>query len=139
MSHPLYIQGGAFCNKTTTLTALYPQVYEVLVKLTRYNPVMDLSQFKNKQFTITNRQSEEYGDWVKKTCILLWGSEINKKGEVVCKKGKFLSTAKTLEAEKWTLDEIRTAYHNATKHHGKVTPQIAWWAGRKRRNGNPQP
>lgn len=25
MSHPLYIQGGAFCNKTTTLTALYPQ------------------------------------------------------------------------------------------------------------------
>lgn len=96
---------------------------------------MDLSRYQNIQFQITNKESEEYGEWVKKTCILLWGSEVSKKGETVCKRGKFMSTAKMLEAEKWTLDDIRTAYTNATKYHGKVSPQIAWWANRRRRNG----
>ena len=86
------------------------------------------------QFTVTNKESEEYGECVKQTCLLLWGGVTNKKGELVCKRHSFMSTAKMLEAEAWSLEEIKTAYQNATKHHGKVTPQIAWWANRKRRN-----
>jgi hypothetical protein len=86
-------------------------------------------------FTVTRSKSEEYGDWVKKTCILLHGSEVNKKGETVCKKGKYYPLAKIFEKEKWTLEEIRSAYHNAVKYCGKVAPEIAWWANRKRRRG----
>jgi len=37
--------------------------------------------------------------------------------------------------ERWTLTEIRENYSKATKHNGNVTPEVAWWANRKRRNG----
>jgi len=38
------------------------------------------------------------------------------------------------EKENWSLDEIRSTYNNAVKHCGKVTPEVAWWSSRKRRN-----
>ena len=72
------------------------------------------------KFQVTKNTSEEYADWVGKTATLLGR--------------KYYALHRIFERENWTLDEIRSAYNNAVKHHGKVTPEIAWWASRKRRN-----
>ena len=72
------------------------------------------------KFTITNKESEEYGEWVDKTAKLL---------------GRPYAQLHTIfTKEKWTLDDIRTACSNATKHNGKCPSPIVWWANRKRRN-----
>jgi len=71
------------------------------------------------KFTISESKSEEYAEWVSQTAKLL--------------NRKFISMHAIFTKEKWSLGEIKTAYFNATKHHGTVTPQIAWWANRKRR------
>lgn len=72
------------------------------------------------QFTVTNKESEEYGEWVDKTAKLL--------------KRPYGQVHALFTKEKWTLDDIRTAYSNATKHNGKCSSPIVWWANRKRRN-----
>lgn len=76
-------------------------------------------------FEVTKTASEEYADWVGKTAKLL-------------NRG-YYPMHRIFEKENWSLDEIRSAYNNAVKHHGSVTPEVAWWSNRKRRNGNPQP
>lgn len=98
--------------------AYYPQVTGVFVACRWYYEVMKFDHLP--QFIITNTSSEEYGEWVDKTAKLL---------------GRPYAQLHTLfTKEKWNVDDIRTAYQNATKHCGRVTPQIAWWANRKRRN-----
>ncbi len=82
---------------------------------------MDLSQFQTKQFVITNKESEEYGDLVKQTAKLLGRS--------------YPQMHLIFTKEKWSLEEIRRAYFNATKHNGKCASAVVWWANRKRRNG----
>jgi len=72
------------------------------------------------QFKVTGAESEEYGELVKQTSALL--------------KRPYHQMHQLFTRERWSLSEIRDAYHNAVKHHGNVTPQVAWWAGRKRRN-----
>ncbi len=79
---------------------------------------MDFSHLP--EFKIEDTKSEAYGDAVKKTCILL--------------KKPYHQMHTLFTREKYTLEEIERAYQNATKHHGKVTPEVAWWAARKRRN-----
>jgi hypothetical protein len=79
---------------------------------------MDFSHLP--QFKITGEQSQEYGELVKNTCTLL--------------KREYHQIHLMFTRERWTLEEIRDTYQKATKHHGNVTPQIAWWADRKRRN-----
>lgn len=70
---------------------------------------------------VTGKESEEYGDFVRLSASLL---------------GKSYPQMHVLfKREKWTLEEIKTAYQNATKHNGNVTPPVAWWANRKKRNG----
>ena len=110
---------------------------------TRYNEWMEFHNtdtkkinFGHLKFEVTGSNSEEYGEWVKKTSILLDGYDIGKKGQPVCKKGKFMEMSKLLEAEKWTLDEIRTNYIKATKDNGDIPSSILWWWLRKQRNGN---
>lgn len=76
------------------------------------------------KFTVTGAQSEEYGDIVKQTCVLL--------------KREYFQMHQLFTRERWSLPEIRDAYHNAVKHHGNVTPSVAWWANRKRRNNAKQ-
>lgn len=71
-------------------------------------------------FTITKSASEEWGDWVKKTALLV--------------DRKYYTMHRIFEKEKWTLEEIRRAYTNATKHNGSCEPARAWWGARKRRN-----
>lgn len=83
-------------------------------------PVMDLSAYQNRQFIITNKESEEYGEWVKQTAKLV--------------KRSYFQMHRIFEKENWTLDEIRRAYTNATKHNGNCDSVIVWWANRKRRN-----
>lgn len=80
---------------------------------------MDFSHLP--KFTIEESKSEAYGDAVKLTCVLL--------------KKPYHQMHIMFTREQWTLEEITRAYQNATKHNGKVTPEIAWWANRKRRNG----
>jgi len=72
------------------------------------------------KFEITNKQSEEYGDYVKLTATL-----INR---------KYPQVHQMFTRERWTLEEIKRFYQNATKHNGNVEPEVAWWANRKRRN-----
>lgn len=70
---------------------------------------------------VTGKESEEYGEIVKLTAKLL---------------GKSYPQMHVLfKREKWSLEEIKTAYQNATKHNGKVSPPVAWWANRKRKKG----
>lgn len=83
-------------------------------------PVMDLSAYQTRQFIITNKESEDYGDWVKQTAKLV--------------KRPYFQMHKIFEKENWDIDEIRRAYINATKHNGNCDSVIAWWANRKRRN-----
>ncbi len=71
-------------------------------------------------FTVTETESEEYGDWVKKTATLL--------------KRPYFQVHKIFEKENWTIDEIRRNYIRATKHNGNCEPAICWWANRRRRN-----
>ena len=77
----------------------------------------DLSRFN---FTVTGSASEQYGEQVAITAKLL---------------GRPFWTIHTIfEREKWTLEEITSAYQKATKHSGNCEPVIAWWANRRRRN-----
>lgn len=69
------------------------------------------------QFIITNKESEEYGEWVDKTAKLLGRSY----GQVHM----------IFTKEKWTLDAIRSRYEYVTKHNGNVPSQILWWYLRK--------
>jgi len=71
-------------------------------------------------FEVTQKESEEYGMWVKMTAKLL--------------DRPYFQLHRIFEKENWSLDEIRSAYNNAMKHCGKVTPEVAWWSSRKRRN-----
>lgn len=81
---------------------------------------MDLSQFKNIQYQITNKESEEYGEWVAKTAKLL---------------GRPYAQVHTIfTKEKWTLDKIRTRYTNVTKHNGDIPSPVLWWYLRKKDN-----
>jgi len=77
----------------------------------------DLSRFN---FTVTGTSSEQYGEQVAITAKLLGRP--------------FFQLHKIFEKEGWTLEEITSAYQNATKHSGNCEPVIAWWADRKRRN-----
>ena len=77
----------------------------------------DLSRFN---FTVTESVSEQYGEQVAITAKLLGRP--------------FFQLHKIFEKEGWTLEEITSAYQNATKHSGNCAPEIAWWANRKRRN-----
>ena len=72
-------------------------------------------------FEVTQTKSERYGEAVKKTAALL--------------KRPYLQMHNIFTKEKWGVEEIERAYQNATKHCGNVRPEIAWWAGRKRRKG----
>lgn len=76
--------------------------------------------FDMSRFSVTQSQSERYGDIVKKTCILL-GRPYHQMHRIFTK-------------EKWSIEEIERAYQNATKHNGSVSEQVAWWSNRKRRN-----
>ena len=71
-------------------------------------------------FQITNKDSELYGEYVKKTALLL--------------SKPYFQVHKMFERERWTLEEITRNYKNATEHSGSVSGEIAWWANRKRRN-----
>ena len=73
------------------------------------------------KFTVAGTKSEQYGDAVKETATLL--------------NRPYHQMHVLFTREKWTLEEIKRAYQVATKHNGNVTPEVAWWAGRKRRNG----
>ena len=73
------------------------------------------------KFTVEESKSELYGDAVKETATLL--------------ARPYHQMHVMFTREKWTLEEIKRHYQNATKHNGNVTPQVAWWAARKRRNG----
>lgn len=74
------------------------------------------------EFKITGAESEEYGEQVKLAAKLLGRS--------------YQQMHVLFTRERWTLEEIKRHYQNATKHNGNVTPQVAWWAARKRRNSN---
>jgi len=71
-------------------------------------------------FEVTQQESEEYGMWVKMTAKLL--------------DRPYFQLHRIFEKENWSLDEIRSAYNNAVKHHGSVSAEVAWWSSRKRRN-----
>ena len=72
------------------------------------------------EFKVTGAESEEYGDLVKETRGLIRRS--------------YAQVHQMFTRERWTISEIRDALNNAKKHHGNVTPEVAWWANRKRRN-----
>lgn len=76
--------------------------------------------FDHLKLTVTGDDSEEYGEWVQKTAKLL--------------KRPFFAIHLIFEREKWTLDEIKRYYLNATKHNGMVPKDVAWWSARKKRN-----
>jgi len=73
-----------------------------------------------RTFTVTGKPSEQYGAQVTITAKLVGRP--------------YLFIHKIFEREEWTLEEITSAYQNATKHSGNCDPAIAWWADRKRRN-----
>ena len=75
----------------------------------------------NKTFVVDGSESEEYGEWVKKTADLL--------------DRPYPQIHQLFTREKWTLDEIKRNYINATKHNGNCPQDKAWWANRRRRNG----
>lgn len=73
------------------------------------------------QFTITNKESEEYGEWVDKTAKLL---------------GRPYAQLHTIfTKEKWDLDKIRTRYCYVTRHNGDIPSSILWWYLRKKDKG----
>lgn len=81
---------------------------------------MQQDLFNHSFSVIEGVKSERYGDAVKATSKLL--------------KRPYMQLHALFTREKWSVVEIEAAYQNATKHHGTVSPQIAWWASRKRRN-----
>jgi len=88
-----------------------------------YTPPMpfkkpDLSGFN---FTVTGKPSEQYGEQVTITAKLV--------------DRPFIIIHNIFKTERWTLDEITSAYQKATKHSGNCDPAKAWWANRRRRNG----
>jgi hypothetical protein len=86
-----------------------------------YNTFMDLSKYQTKQFVITNKESEEYGEWVKKTAQLL-GRPYAQIHTIFTKEG-------------WTLDKMRTRYMYVTKHNGDIPSPVLWWYLRKKDKG----
>jgi len=74
-----------------------------------------------RNFTVTGKPSEQYGEQVTITAKLV--------------DRPFFQLHKIFEKERWTLEEITSAYQNATKHSGNCDPAKAWWANRRRRNG----
>ena len=74
----------------------------------------------NKTFIVDGSDSEEYGEWVKKTAQLI--------------ERPYMTVHRICTREKWSLDEIKRTYQNSTKHNGNCKPVICWWASRKRRN-----
>ena len=77
--------------------------------------------FDFSKFSVQGCDSERYGDIVKKTAKLLGRP--------------YMQMHRIFTKEEWSVEEIERAYQTATKHNGNVSEQIAWWAGRKRRNG----
>jgi len=73
-----------------------------------------------RTFTVTGKPSEQYGEQVAITAKLV--------------DRPYLFIHKIFEREGWTLEEITSAYQNATKHSGNCDPAKAWWANRRRRN-----
>lgn len=77
--------------------------------------------FDTSRFSVEGTKSERYGDAVKQTAKLL--------------KRPYMQMHNIFTKEKWSVDEIERAYLLATKHNGNCKSEIAWWANRKRRNG----
>lgn len=73
-------------------------------------------------FEVTGSSSEEYGDYVELTRKLL--------------KRPYMQIHQIFERENWTIEEIKRAYQNATKHNGKMPSAVYWWWQRKKRNEN---
>ena len=73
------------------------------------------------KFQVTGDQSQEYGEWTKKTAQLL--------------KRPYYQVHQMFSREKWDIDEIKRAYQNATKHNtSDLGDDVIWWSQRKRRN-----
>lgn len=84
-------------------------------------PQIKKLSFDISRFTVDQSESERYGDAVKKTAQLL--------------KRPYFQMHTIFTKEKWSVEEIERAYQNATKHNGQLSPDVAWWVARKRRNG----
>lgn len=76
------------------------------------------------QFQVTNKDSEEYGEYTKLTATLL--------------KRPYMVVHKIFERENWSLEEIKRHYFNATKHNGNIPSHIFWWYTRRKRNEKEQ-
>lgn len=77
--------------------------------------------FDRFSFVVDGSKSEEYGEQVALVAKLLGR--------------QYMQMHRIFTKEKWTLEEIKRTYQQSTKHNGNVSPQIAFWASRKRRNG----
>lgn len=82
---------------------------------------MEIKHLKERQFIVDGSTSERYGEAVNQTAKLL--------------KRPYFQMHSIFTKEGWSTEEIERAYQNATKHCGQLSPAIAWWANRKRRNG----
>ena len=74
--------------------------------------------FANRMFVVTNKPSEEYGEWVAKTAKLL--------------NRPYQQVHKIFEKEKWDIDRIRRHYILSTSHNGVIPSDVYWWYLRKR-------
>ena len=87
-----------------------------------YQPPMPFKKpdLSGRNFTVTGKPSEQYGEQVTITAKLV--------------DRPFIIIHNIFKTERWTLEEITSAYQTATKHSGNCDPARAWWANRKRRN-----
>lgn len=78
--------------------------------------------FSKYSFVVDGSHSEEYGELVAMTAKLL--------------KRPYGQIHRIFTKEKWSIDEIRSAYVNATKHNGQLPSDVFWWWKRKQRCGH---
>jgi hypothetical protein len=80
-------------------------------------PQIKRISFSQTLFVVTNKPSEEYGEWVAKTAKLL--------------NRPYHQVHKIFEKEKWDIDRIRRHYILATEHNGDMPSDVYWWWKRK--------
>lgn len=78
---------------------------------------MEKANFQ-RTFTVTGKESEEYGDYVKKTAALV--------------KRPYMTIHKIFEREHWTLEQIKNRYHTVISDDGTIPKDVLWWYLRRK-------
>lgn len=104
-----------------------------------YRPLEKIAmKFDMSRFTVIKEEEHhEYAYYVNLTAKMLFGTKPGKKDptKLVCKNSfGYMQVHRIFEREGWTLDRIKRAYQNATKHNGNMPSNVYWWWQRKQVN-----